>query len=175
MSKAIGDIIYWVESSANYGKEIPCPMCFGKRFVTLILGDDSKCEIECGYCSHGVDRPSGIAKTWEPHAAVRSGKITGISTRDGIRYEAGYTSLYAHETYDSQAIADEVCKSRLEEVKKHAEEWHIESFVNCKKKQIWSAGYHRESIKSAERNIEWHKMRLNMIKEKNKQGGANNE
>ncbi len=163
MRYKLGDKVYWIESGTNYGKTIPCPVCFGKRFVTVILGDDSQVKTECGYCSHGYDRPSGSAKVWEPNAILKNGTITGVSCKDGIRYEVGYTSLYEYELYDNESIAEEARKIRLEEEIKRAEVWFKESFVNCTKKQAWSAGYHRNQIKSAERNIEWHQARLCMI------------
>jgi hypothetical protein len=162
----IGDTVYWVESGIHYGKEVPCPMCFGKRFVTLILGDSTEQKIECGFCQHGIDRASGVAKTWEPQAIVCSGGITGISSRDGIRYEIGYRSLFEYELYDNAVIAEKVRESKHEEVVEQAQKWFIESFKTCTKKQVWSAGYHRSSIKNSERTIAWHRARLCMIDEK---------
>lgn len=169
MNYNIGDTAYWVESSTHYNKKVPCPMCFGKRFVTLILGDESQTQIECGFCSHGIDRPSGLANSWEPSAIIHAGTITGISTRDGTRYEIGGRNLFAHELYTNEADAKLVQEVKLKEVQEQAEHCFRESFVNAKKKQIWSAGYHRSCIKSAERNIEWHRLRLNMIKDKPKE------
>lgn len=164
--KNIGDTIYWIESSTHFGKSIPCPMCFGKGLVTIILGDDSQEKIECGMCSHGIERPSGQARTWEASAFIKSGKISGVSTRDGLKYEVGHTSVYAHDCFDSEADAIPRRDAELVEVQKRREAWFRESFVNCKKKQVWSAGYHRGCIESAKRTIEWHEARLGMIAEK---------
>lgn len=166
MKYKIGDTIYWVEANTHYGKQIPCPMCFGKMFVTIILGDDSQTKIECGFCQHGMDRPSGIAKTWEPIAITYSGVITGVSSRDGIKYEVGYRSISERDIFESAQEAEVERLIRFEEVKTQAENWFKDNFVQAKKKQIWSAGYHRECIKREERTIEWHKFRLQMIKDK---------
>lgn len=165
MSYNIGDKAYWIESNTNYGKKIPCPMCFGKRFITLILGDDSQAQIECGFCSHGLERPSGFANTWEPAAIIHSGVITGVSNREGTKYEIGRCNLFAHELYSTEDEAKLVQEVKLKEVTEQAERWFKESFIRAKKQQIWSAGYHRNCIKSAERTISWHQLRLNMIKE----------
>ena len=67
----IGDEVYFVTSSCLHGVLVPCTLCFGKRKVTVILGNDERVESECGYCSHGIDPPSGLSKTWEPKASVR--------------------------------------------------------------------------------------------------------
>lgn len=166
MSHAIGETVFWVESSTNYSKKIPCKMCFGKKRVQLILGDESVIDSSCGYCENGYFGPTGFCTIWEPMAEVKMGRITGISQRDGVRYEIGHKNLFHHEVYADAAIAEEIRKIKYEEVKKHAEEWSKENFVNCTKKQIWSAGYHQRCIEDAKRNIEWHTMRAKMIKER---------
>lgn len=168
MKYKIGDTIYWVESSAHYQKQIPCPMCFGKKFVTIILGDDSQEKIECGACQRGTERPSGFATVWEPSANILSGTITGVSTKDGIRYEVGYKTIRESEAFESDKEAEPYRLLKYEEEKSRADLWWQESFVNAKKKQIWSANYHRECIKREERTIEWHKYRLMKIKEERK-------
>lgn len=166
MSRAIGETVYWVESHTHYGKSIPCPMCFGNRFVTIILGDESRSKIECGMCSHGCERPSGVAKTWEAAAIIYSGVITGISTREGLKYEIGHSSVYARDCFDSEDSAIPARDAALKEAQDRRAKWFEDSFVQCKKKQVWSAGYHRSQIKDAERTIEWHKARLGMIKDR---------
>ena len=166
--KQIGEKVWWVESYTNFGKSILCPMCFGKRFVTIILGDGSKTEIICGMCSHGLEIATGQAKTWEPAAFIRSGVITGISTREGAKYEVGHTSVFQHECFDSEEAAIPMQDSKLKEVQDLAEKYYKDNFIQCKKTQIWSAGYHREQVKYHERQIDWHLSRLNMIKERKK-------
>jgi len=166
MKHNIGDFIYWVYSSTNYQKEIPCPMCFGKLFVTIILGDNSESKIECGYCQKGYERASGIATVWEAVALVKSGEISGVSTRNGTKYEVGYETLMSTEIFTSKKEAEAHRKVRYEEEILRANKWFKDNFVNAKKSQTWSTGYHRNCIKSAEKTISWHKDRLCMIKEK---------
>lgn len=171
--KNIGDTVYWVESNSHYGKSIPCPMCFGKRFVTIILGDGSETKSECGMCSHGLDRATGQAKTWEAVALIHSGVITGISTRYETKYEVGYSSILANECFDSADEAEPVRVAKQKEAEDRRNNWFKDSFVQAKKTQLWNAGYHRECIKSAERTIEWHRARLGMISDRSgkKAGG----
>lgn len=171
--KSIGETVYWVESHIHHGKSIPCPMCFGKRFVTIILGDESRTESECGMCSHGLDRATGQAKTWEASATIYSGIITGLSTREGMKYEVGYKSVYQHECFNSELEAIPTRDKKLKEAEAQRDQWFKDSFVNCKKSQLWSAGYHRSCIKDAERKIEWHQARLGMINDRaGKKAGA---
>ena len=162
----IGDKVFYVEASTRYGKEVPCSVCFGKRYATIILGDGSSSEIECGFCSHGFAGPSGFCKAWEPFAKVLEGEIEGISTRNGLRYEVGYSAFTRDEIYLKKDDAEKQCKIQYKILKERAEKWFEESFVSCKKKQLWSLGYHKNQIKDHERTIKWHKLRLRMISEK---------
>ena len=83
----LGDVAFYVDASCNYGIDVPCPVCFGKRKVAIILGNDERIETECGHCSHGMDRPSGVARTWGVHSAIVEGEITGVTKEyDGWRY-----------------------------------------------------------------------------------------
>lgn len=164
MKFSMGETIYWVESSCNYQKRVPCPMCFGKLFVTIILGDDSQTKVSCGMCERGYEGSTGTATVWEPNARVESGLISGVSTKDGIRYEVDRHTVEEAKAFKTLEAA-EIERERQYSIEvERAKEWFKQSFVNCSKKQVWSAGYHRNSIASSERNIEWHKLRLGLIK-----------
>ncbi len=41
MKYKLGQQLWWVEAHTHFSKYIPCIMCYGKLFVTIILGDDS--------------------------------------------------------------------------------------------------------------------------------------
>lgn len=161
----LGDTVYWVYSSNHYSKKIPCPICFGKKHVQVILGDDSIVKSECGYCSHGLDRATGTATTWEPYAQIRSGEIDGIENYQGWTYKAGGSTHKEHELFSSEEEATPKYKDELLNVQKQAKHFFEESFVNATKEQMWSAGYHRECIKRAQQTIEWHEGRLCIIKQ----------
>lgn len=166
MKYQLGQIVHWINSSCNYQKQIPCPMCFGKRFVTITLGDGSQIESMCGMCDRGIEHATGTATVWEPSAVVEAVTIQGISTRDGVQYEIGYRTVREHELFATQEEADIACAIELKRVKAQAEQYYKDNFRTCTKKQIWSAGYHRSCIEREERSIEWHKMRLGLIKDK---------
>lgn len=160
----MGETIYWVESSCNYQKRVPCPMCFGKLFVTIILGDDSQTKVVCGMCERGWEGATGTATVWEPNARVESGVISGISTKYGIIYEVDSYTVEESKAFKTLEFAEMEKERRYEAEVDRSKHWFKDSFVNCSRKQVWSAGYHRNSIASLERNIEWHKLRLGLIK-----------
>ena len=162
----IGDTVYWIYSSCHYGKKIPCTMCFGKKAVQIILGDGSTINSECGFCSHGLDRATGLTQVWMPHAEIKSGEITGLEKEYEWKYKVGHEHLSEYDLFSNKEDALAPFQERLLQVQKQAENFFKESFVSAIKSQIWNAGYHKECIKRAEQTIEWHQTRLAMIKEK---------
>ena len=165
----IGDYVYFVTSSCNYSKQINCPMCDGKCFVTIILGNGEHQEIQCGYCQRGIDPPSGKATTWGPESKIQSGSVSGIEQGyDHFRYKVNYHSLEEHELFDNEDDAKPIRDEKLKQEIERSKLWFRDNFINAKKKQVWSAGYHKKCIEDAERTIDWHKMRLCMIKDKSK-------
>ena len=172
MKYSVGDEVYWVESSSNYSKSVPCPMCFGKRFVTIILGNEESERIECGYCQKGYDRASGIATVWKPDAVVHKKEISGVSTKNGIRYELGYRSIEEHEIFTNEDDANIEREKRYKLEVERSDRWFKDNFVNAKKNQVWSTGYHRRCIKDAKKTISWHEARLCMIKDKVDKNGS---
>ena len=163
----IGDMVFVVESSCHYGVKIPCRMCFGKRRVTVILGNDEQVVTECGYCQAGIDPPTGYSTTWEPRATVSAEKVLGIRrSDDGWRYEVGYQSVLEDQIFLTREEAEPVAAEKLKIETERKALLERDHFITATKKQVWSAGYHLNRIKDHERQIGWHKMRLCMIEEK---------
>lgn len=163
----IGDDVYFVTSSCHHGVLVPCSLCLGKGKVTVILGNDERVESECGYCSHGIDSPSGYSKTWEPKASVEFGCINGIrQDSDGWVYEIEHHPVKADELFTSREDAVPLMEQRLAEEVGRRKLWERDSFITATKKQLWSVGYHRSQIADHKRRMAWHEMRLCMIKER---------
>jgi hypothetical protein len=142
-------------------------MCFGKRKVTVVLGNGVNVETECDHCKQGVEPPSGFSKTWEPKSQIHFGVIKGIrDTSEGWRYDIGYESVQDHEVFTSREAAVPLMERRLVEETERRAAFERDNFVTATKKQLWSAHYHRARIADAERTMAWHKMRLCMIQEK---------
>lgn len=163
----IGDEVFHVQSSCHYGTKVPCTVCFGKRRVTVILGNGKHVDTECQHCASGCEPPSGQSTTWGPHAYIVSGPITGV-TREGYgwKYEVGGYRVSEHELLTTREDAAPILEAKLMEMVERKQAYERDHFVTATKKQIWLAGYHRNRIEDCERTINWHKMRLCMIEEK---------
>ena len=60
----IGDKVWTVERN-HTGRWVQCPECFGTKFVTVILGDDSKLTVDCTTCGCGFNNPTGVVETYD--------------------------------------------------------------------------------------------------------------
>ena len=163
----IGDELFHVQSSCRYGVKVPCTICFGKLRVAIILGNGEHVNTECGHCSAGIDPPSGYSTTWKPHAYLVNGPVTGVTREyDGWKYTVGGYTVHECELFTTGKEASPVMESKLKEETERREAYERDHFITATKKQVWSAGYHRDRIADCERTMDWHKMRLCMTKEK---------
>jgi len=112
----IGDEAFIVRSSCHYGIKVPCTVCFGKRRVTVILGNDERVDSECGYCSHGIEPPSGQSQTWGPNAEVHNGPVTGVRYESGRwRYDVCGYGVEEDEIFATHEEAKPVKEAKLKE------------------------------------------------------------
>jgi len=70
----IGDKV-WRATSGTEEKKVLCPECFGKTFLTVILGDNSQVKIWCVSCTvrseySYEDISTGYVRYYEWHAKV---------------------------------------------------------------------------------------------------------
>ena len=169
----IGDKMWYAHREAKE-KAIDCPDCFGKKYLTVIKGDDSRVTIDCSGCSRGYMPPAGFVTYYEHSASVEEITIQGMDIDP-----SGKTSYKFNATSCSWRNADE---SELFATKEEAEKRAIElseehnkrelARINLKEKdgRTWSfnACYHRKGIKQAEKDLAYHTDKLNVAKQHSK-------
>lgn len=156
----VGDTIWWATCGTNQ-VEKPCPICFGKCVVTLILGNDEHVQTPCDFCGKGFEGARGYINEYEWSSAVKSVQITAkqVNERNGLR-EVEYR-------YDNYILRPDITFRTKEEaeirvlelIAKHEEEDRIR--LECqkehgKKSYTWNVGYHKRCAKEARRQLEYH-------------------
>jgi len=170
----IGDTV-WHAHAGTKDKWITCPDCFGKRFLTVTLGDDSQVTIDCTACFSGCDTPRGMVKTYSYEANVRSVVITGMESH--MKEGKEQTRYY----FDRCCLADE---DQFSDTKEGAEDRAVELATDHAREEearlamkhkdtrswAWNATYHRGCVKRAERELEYHRVKLSAaLKHKKKE------
>ena len=177
MKYKIGDTVY-VANCGHRQIDIPCPVCFGKIRVTLILGNGESVSLPCDYCGKGFDGPRGYVSEYDyvAEAAARTitaANITLTDTGEKVEYRSGssfsYYTLKEEDCYstfeEASATAVAVKEKMIEEQNTRAE--YIKEDI--KKSFSWNAGYHLREAKRNRREIEYHERMAVICKERSKE------
>jgi len=170
----IGDNVY-VSDFGQKPKEVECPVCFGKKQVTLILGNESKAVMSCGYCTDGIGTdPKGYEIEHSFVAGVKEFTITLIETnhtaeREEVKYQSGpylWDEDKVFATKD-EALADSELDAEKYNIERRTHEAYIKHDIM--KKYSWNAGYHMREVRDAKKQIEYHSEKAVICKAKAKE------
>ncbi len=164
----IDDTVY-LATCRNEEIKVPCPVCYGKLEVVLILGNDDKVTLSCDYCGKGYDGPKGYTREYKFIVAAKPVTITGVDSEkraDGekIQYRSG-CYVYAE---DQLFIKEEDALEKAKEVKAANDEEqntrakYIKHNVN--KSFSWNAGYHFRCAKREREQAEYHEKKAALCK-----------
>ena len=170
----IGDTIY-VSKFGQTQVKIDCPVCFGKKIVTLILGNDAAVEMPCECCGRGCEPPCGYVKEWRMKKGVKTVVVSQIRTRqtasgNEVEYQADSYIYYAKDVFSTEEEA-------LAESERRAEQYNIDQETKAEhikgkpdKNYSWNAGYHMRQAKKAREQIEYHSKMAKICKARSKAG-----
>lgn len=163
----IGDEVWWARYAPS-DRYITCPDCCGKKYLTVILGDDSQVTIDCTGCQLGYDPPRGYITTHDYAAEVTRFRITGVEeqTKNDGSLEVSYRG------YNCYAIGEDAVASTKEEADTIAALLIIKAAEAEKQRLLqkekptrdwgWNATYHRQCIKRMEADLVYHKAKLDV-------------
>jgi hypothetical protein len=173
----VGDKV-WIAYCGTQKVEKPCPICFGKKEVILILGNEDRVVLPCEYCELGFSNPRGVVTECEYIAEPKMVIIEEVVTTqavDGERNEYRYNitscsclHLDEDEVFDTRENAlikcAEVIKEREEEQITRTERIK----ANQRKSFAWNAGYHLGEAKKNKEEAERHEKLAKLCNEHSK-------
>jgi hypothetical protein len=155
----IGESVYVVEANAHGQIEVPCPICFGQLFVTLLLGNGTQEKVECEACGKGCEGPRGVVGAWAPWSKVVPSTVTALEFRgDEWRVGCGYHS--SREIFRTEEEAEARRKVLHAENETYAERMFENNIRNKKKNHAWTVRYHRECIARLKQEMSYHEKKL---------------
>jgi hypothetical protein len=173
MSFNIHDTIWYAHCNWE-PKQIQCPICFGKREVTLILGNDAHLVIPCGYCSDIITGPKGIVYEYEYNSDPIPYVITEIKASVhacGTKYE--YLSGYHCLEEDKMFTTKEEALPKCEELRTKLYEDQATNLNHIKKQKnrsfAWNAGYHMREAKRCDEDAERHRQYYQICKDRSRE------
>ncbi len=166
---SVGDKVWWAKCQ-NECKIEPCPICFGKCVVTLILGNDERVQTPCDYCGKGWERARGYVQenyVWSSDAQeiVIDGKE--VKEHNGVReVEYRYCSYILRPT-NTFKTKEEAEGRVLGLVAEHeAEDKRRTEYTKeqGKKSYAWHVGYHKRCAARARKDLEYHEKKAITMK-----------
>jgi len=168
----IGETI-WIASHGRQEFHDTCPVCFGKLFVIVILGNDEEVKTPCSYCGLGFDGPRGWTTEYRIEPSVQQVTIIEREIREGKSTEVMYYGSGGHvyrqdiafET-EAEALAESVklCEQEIKD-----QETRAAYIKNDKIKSFaWNVGYHLRAAKRIREEIAYHERMAVLCKAKEK-------
>lgn len=148
-----------------------CPTCFGKKEVTLILGNGESILLPCGGCAPGYNPPTGYISEYDFVVKPEPITITGMNIEiDGgeerVRYNSGsycFDDTDVFPTEEEARIKAEAKKKELDEEQRTRAE-HIKK--NVHKSFSWNAHYHMREAKRHRKDALYHDEKAQMFNSK---------
>jgi hypothetical protein len=164
----IGQQAWWATCQTREISET-CPDCGGTGRLRVTFHDETQVSIECRNCAVGYDPPTGLVK-WYGH--LPEAKLITISGLEMSGAETSWHAAIAQSSY--YKISDGALFSAEEDAKSYAEQLAAEHDVAERKRIMtkekdtrtwaWNASYHRNCIKRAQKDIDYHTSKLNVAK-----------
>lgn len=149
----VGDSIWWARCETRQIKK-PCPVCFGKKEATLILGNGDEVILPCEYCGYGINAPTGIITGYEyvaepEHSVITKVKIEVTDDGEERKYYIGHCDSDGSDIFDSEAEALAKC-TEMAQKREHEQMTLAEHIKENKQKSfLWNAGYHLEAARKS--------------------------
>lgn len=153
----------WAPAGVSEKVTLVCPICAGKRNVTVILGSGEQVCVPCEGCGIGYEGPRGVIEEWQHNPRAESFVIAELVSMHQDRWTVRSTSGAEHELKDlfaTEAEALEAATVRATEV--HDRNMDQRGYKRkALNKLAWAIRYHREKIAGYERQIGYHKKMIN--------------
>jgi len=169
----IGDTVWYAKCDHTTVTK-PCPVCFGNKEVTLILGNGESVILKCDYCGKGWESPRGVVD--EPGYVIAPECVTIkeihiIMTETGNKYEyqSGCHAYYSDRLFASKedAIAKGIELKTDLDTEQTTKSEYLKKDV--KKSFAWNAGYHMRAAKEHHQKAAYHERNARLCKEKIKE------
>lgn len=78
----VGDWV-WYATYESEEIKVPCPVCYGNKVVTVILGNGDEVAVECDYCGKGWQNALGYVTDYQRNPKAEQQQITKRRIEDG--------------------------------------------------------------------------------------------
>lgn len=164
----IGDRL-WLARYGSTEVKKPCPICFGKKTVVLILGNDEQASLPCQMCVRGYSDLEGFIIESEYRAETKIIAVERLESQTDAngeitRYISGNYVFDEDHLFENRKDA-EVKSLELKEQAEKDQMTRTELVkANIRKSFSWNAGYHIAAAKKSREQAEYHERSAKVCK-----------
>jgi len=167
---AVGDKVWFAKCQWETVKKT-CPICFGKKEVTLVLGNGESILLPCQGCAPGCEPPTGFISEYEfvvePELLIITGMEIEIDgEKEKVRYRSGsdyFNDIDIFTTEEEARTIAELKKKWLVD-EQRAKSENIKK--NVHKSFSWNASYHMREAKRHRKDALYHDEKAKLCKER---------
>lgn len=161
----IGDVA-WIAGTTPTKVQKPCPVCFGQRRVSVILGDASVVAIDCSHCET-FDRPRGYVEEWAYEPKAVRVLIASVTAVDGVVTDVRSSEsdcVGADRLRETEEEALGESQAAEMERRDRDDQYALTRKNGSLRRASWLVGYHRSTAKRCREQAEYHEQRAAVLK-----------
>lgn len=157
----------WLSIVSQWDRiKVPCPVCYGKLRVTVLLGNGEAVEVECDYCGKGYAGPTGTAFENKATGRVVQATVTGMANERGEWRVTTTPDGYADsQRFETQAEAEADMAVRLKAAEARVADQVCQQQCRARRAVTWHAGYHTAAAARDRRSAEYHEAKAKKLRE----------
>ena len=161
--------VCWCSSWLSSEAYITCPDCGGTGQITCVLFDGTSLSVGCEGCRRGYDAPTGKVRVYERMPRAKRVEIIGIDvSASKVEYRTPDSYIVQpDDLFDTEEEAVARAAAQAAEADR-AERERVLSKEKPTKSWSWHVHYHRNCIRRAQKEIEYHTARLSVARVKAK-------
>jgi hypothetical protein len=162
----------WVGDVNTEKTKDPCPVCYGKKYITVILGNRDRAKVACNFCDEPFYGPRGwVYGESRTVVGAHQEVITGMDIReDDVTYWFG-----GHGWHDERvAVTKEEALEKAKLVAIRYDEQHKQRTADLAKHDVnktyaWNVGHYKNQLERAQRDIEFYTKKIEITQAKIKE------
>lgn len=154
----IGDTMFRACAGQRESR-ITCPDCYGKKYLTVILGNGENVTVDCECYRPGYGQYAGTVSSCDFATEVFEETVNSISAAP-----AEYNHHPENECFKTREEAEIKAAQLLKEYQEGEKNRLLFLKENASRSWAWNASYHRRELKRAQRQVEHHTTKLDVAK-----------
>lgn len=158
---------YWLPRLTPQQIQVPCPVCYGKKVVTVTLGNGEYVAVECEGCGLGFERARGYVTEYTYEPFVQPFTVRAVTSMHNESWWLSSVEGEHAEWIDLANTEEEALiasQQRLTMTLENQSRSNAARKPRDLKKFPWTVRYHEMCIADLAEKIAWHRAHVSARK-----------